>query len=64
MAVVGVTRLQGRKPPRKPEDRTEQNWINLRAADRRGLTQGVRGRGPRLRVRVEGRTVFIPRRWP
>lgn len=60
MAVVGApSYFAGRSPPKKPQDLTEHNCINLRLPTRGGLYAWEFGKGKReLRVHVEGQLVF------
>lgn len=60
MAVVGApSYLQRRPPPKKPQDLTEHNCINLRMPTYGGLYAWEFEKGKReLRVRVDGQLVF------
>jgi DNA-binding transcriptional LysR family regulator len=60
MAVVGApSYFEKRSPPRKPQDLTEHNCINLRLPVHGGLyAWEFEKRGRELRVRVEGQLVF------
>src|ERR1051325_2737424 len=60
MAVVGApSYFRKRSPPKKPQDLTEHNCINLRLPTRGGLYAWEFEKGGReLKVRIDGQLIF------